>query len=274
LSYFKSYIRCITNFILFLKIGWIFFIRSINFLIIIKFIILQMAVSVVLGAQWGDEGKGKLVDILSENFDWVCRCAGGGNAGHTVVVGEKKFAFHLLPSGVVHPDTQCIIGNGVVVHLGDLFKEIDDNESKGLKISSRLYISDRAHLVFDLHKKIDGIEEAEKGKDSIGTTKQGIGPTYAAKAARSGFRVHELFGDWTKFSDKFRVMVSNYQKRYRSLEVDIDIELATLANMAKRLEPMVADTVEMLHRVLRFGRQSRILVEGANATMIDVDFGK
>eukprot|EP00128_Syssomonas_multiformis_P001601 Colp12_sorted_trinity150504_noHs@23286 len=147
-------------------------------------------VVVVLGAQWGDEGKGKLVDILACNANVVARCAGGNNAGHTIVVGDAKYDFHMLPSGVIHESCMSVIGNGVVVHIPALFEEIAKNEAKGLKnTTSRLKVSDRAHIVFDLHQQVDGLQEVEKGKGSIGTTRKGIGPCYASKANRNGIRI-------------------------------------------------------------------------------------
>jgi adenylosuccinate synthase len=144
---------------------------------------LETGVSVVLGGQWGDEGKGKLVDILSAAADVVCRCQGGNNAGHTVVVNDVPYDFHLLPSGIIHESCKSVIGNGVVVHLPGLFEEAKKCESKGVtKWQERLLISDRAHLVFDMHQTVDGLIEQEKGKKSLGTTKKGIGPAYASKA--------------------------------------------------------------------------------------------
>jgi adenylosuccinate synthase len=145
--------------------------------------------TIILGSQWGDEGKGKIVDLLDTKADIVCRFNGGNNAGHTVghtvIANGIEYDFHLLPSGIIHEACTSIIGNGCVVHLPDLLKEIGKNEAKGLKNwRERLYISDRAHLVFDLHQEIDGLVEGQKGKDSLGTTKKGIGPTYASKATR------------------------------------------------------------------------------------------
>ncbi|XP_050528215.1 adenylosuccinate synthetase [Daktulosphaira vitifoliae] len=160
-------------------------------------------VTVVLGAQWGDEGKGKVVDMLASDADLVCRCQGGNNAGHTVVVDNKEFDFHLLPSGIINPNCKSIIGNGVVIHLPGLFEECIKNERKGLiNWKQRLLISDRAHLVFDFHQQVDGLQEMEKGKKSLGTTKKGIGPTYASKATRNGLRLADLLGDFNTFKEK------------------------------------------------------------------------
>eukprot|EP00052_Salpingoeca_macrocollata_P016031 m.128489 g.128489 ORF g.128489 m.128489 type:complete len:460 (+) comp19897_c0_seq2:1245-2624(+) len=231
-------------------------------------------VSVVLGAQWGDEGKGKLVDILSERVDMVCRCAGGNNAGHTVIVDGKSFDFHLLPSGIVHDSATCVMGNGMVIHLPSLKAELETNMAKGLKnCTARLKISDRAHLVFDAHQTIDGLEEVEKGKESIGTTRKGIGPCYSAKAARFGVRVGDILDNFEDFEVKFRTLISNYQKRYPKLEVDVDKELQTYRELADWVRPMVTDTVALLHEALEQKVPPTILVEGANATMLDLDFG-
>ncbi len=145
-------------------------------------------VSAVLGAQWGDEGKGKLVDIMAEEYDIIVRATGGANAGHTVYVQDKKYIFHLLPSGALHKHTVCVIGNGCVVHLPTLLEELDILEKSGVSIDSRIFISDRVHLLFDYHIAIDGAQEAQKGESKIGTTKRGIGPCYNDKISRKGIR--------------------------------------------------------------------------------------
>ncbi|KAL6125673.1 hypothetical protein ACLB2K_073728 [Fragaria x ananassa] len=150
-------------------------------------------VSGVLGCKWGDEGKGKLVDILAQHFDVVACCQGGANVGHTIYNAEgKKFALHLVPSGILNDDTLCVIENGVVVHLLGLFKEIDGLESNGVSCKGRILVSDRAHLLFDFHQEVDGLEEAELAKSFIGTTKRGIGPCYSSKVIRNGIRVGDL----------------------------------------------------------------------------------
>lgn len=235
-----------------------------------------MTVTVVLGSQWGDEGKGKLVDILSAEMDVCARCAGGNNAGHTIVVPmgvdkvEKKLAFHLLPSGLVNPSCIGLIGNGVVVHIPSLFAELDALQQQGLDCSGRLFISDRAHLVFDFHQIVDGLKEVELGGSSIGTTKKGIGPAYSGKASRSGLRVHHLFNPAT-FAEKFRKIVEGRFKRYGYFEYDTEGEIERYKVLAARLQPLVIDSLAFLHAQLAQGR--RILVEGANALMLDLDFG-
>ncbi|XP_030369773.1 adenylosuccinate synthetase [Scaptodrosophila lebanonensis] len=229
-------------------------------------------VDVVLGAQWGDEGKGKVVDMLASEVDIVCRCQGGNNAGHTVVANGTEFDFHLLPSGVVNEKCISVIGNGVVIHLPSLFDEVLKNEKKGLQgLEKRLIISDRAHLVFDFHQYVDGMQEAEKGGKSLGTTKKGIGPAYSSKATRNGIRVGELLGDFNLFSEKFKSIVTTHLRLFPSINVDVEGELARYKNYVEKVRPYVKDTICFLHTALRNGKT--ILVEGANAAMLDIDFG-
>lgn len=178
-------------------------------------------VTVVLGAQWGDEGKGKVVDLLATDADIVSRCQGGNNAGHTVVVDGKEYDFHLLPSGIINTKAVSFIGNGVVIHLPGLFEEAEKNEKKGLKDwEKRLIISDRAHLVFDFHQAVDGLQEvqrqAQEGKN-IGTTKKGIGPTYSSKAARTGLRICDLLSDFDEFSARFKNLAHQHQSMFPHL---------------------------------------------------------
>ncbi|BEI79953.1 hypothetical protein CcaverHIS002_0104820 [Cutaneotrichosporon cavernicola] len=231
-------------------------------------------VTVVLGSQWGDEGKGKLVDILAADADVCARCAGGNNAGHTIVVtndqGEKvKYAFNLLPSGLINTKVTAFIGSGVVVHVPSLFKELDTLESKGLKVANRLLISDRAHLVLGFHQIVDGLKEIELGGSSIGTTRKGIGPAYSSKASRSGLRVHHLFDP--TFPEKFRKLVEGRIKRYGNFEFDTEGEIKQMLELAERLRPHVVDGPTWMHQQLSSGK--RVLVEGANALMLDIDYG-
>lgn len=235
-----------------------------------------MSVTVVLGSQWGDEGKGKLVDILSAEVDVCARCAGGNNAGHTIIVpmGPEKtkttFAFHLLPSGLINPACTGMIGSGMVVHLPSFFEELDALQSQGLDCTGRLFISDRAQLVFDFHQIVDGLKEVELGGSSIGTTKKGIGPAYSGKASRSGLRVHHLF-DHNTFAEKFRRIVEGRFKRYGHFEYDTEGEIERYKILADRLQPYVIDSVVYIHKAIGSGK--RVLVEGANALMLDLDFG-
>eukprot|EP00035_Acanthoeca_spectabilis_P004775 m.106836 g.106836 ORF g.106836 m.106836 type:complete len:470 (+) comp12724_c0_seq1:239-1648(+) len=243
-------------------------------------------VSVVLGAQWGDEGKGKLVDILAQHADMVCRCQGGNNAGHTIKVEDTTYDFHVVPSGIVSPDCVSVIGNGVVIHLEQFFAELQHNIDLDVKSGTkamdgwekRLVVSNRAHIVFDLHQEIDGLIEEERdvarttsgGSGKIGTTKRGIGPTYAAKASRTGFRVADLYSDWGDFSRKFEMLLARYRIRFPKLEVDVPATLAKTKELAERLKPFVVDTVTYVNGALN---KKKILVEGANALMLDLDFG-
>lgn len=231
-------------------------------------------VSVVLGAQWGDEGKGKLVDLLAEHAQVVARCQGGNNAGHTVVVGDKMYDFHLLPSGIIWPDCVSLIGNGVVVHLPDLFSELAKNEAKGLSgWESRLKISDRAHLVFDFHQHADGLQESERQdqKVKLGTTKKGIGPCYASKANRNGLRISDLVGDFEEFSRKFINLADCHLAQFKTLSIDKDAELVRYKEYAEKIRPMVTETISYMHKALKEGKS--VLVEGANAALLDIDFG-
>jgi len=231
-------------------------------------------VKVVLGAQWGDEGKGKLVDLLAEHADVVARCQGGNNAGHTVIVGDKAYDFHLLPSGIIWPNCISLIGNGVVVHVPSLFEELEKNEAKGLTgWQDKLKISDRAHMVFDFHQAVDGLEETERSgtKGQLGTTKKGIGPTYSSKATRNGVRISDLMRDFDKFAEKFSSLADCHSVRFKSLQVDKKAELERYKVFAERLRPMVIETVSFLHKQIKSGKN--VLVEGANAAMLDIDFG-
>lgn len=168
--------------------------------------------TVIIGTQWGDEGKGKVVDLLAVSADAVCRFNGGNNAGHTVIANGIEYDFHILPTGIISENCLSIIGNGCVVHLPDMLREIAKNEAKGLKgWKNRLIISDRAHLVFDLHQEIDGLVEGSKGKGSLGTTKKGIGPTYSSKATRNGIRMCDLMNDdFSVFEAKYIYFVYAY----------------------------------------------------------------
>lgn len=233
--------------------------------------------SVVLGSQWGDEGKGKLVDILCEDIDVCCRCQGGNNAGHTIVVDGKKFAFHMLPSGLVNPKCQNLIGSGVVVHLPSFFAEVKDMERQGLTCKGRLFISSRAQLVFDLHQRVDKLREAELSgnKKSIGTTGKGIGPAYSTKVSRSGIRLHHLIcdepGAWDDFVARYTRLVETRFKRYGKFDYDLKAEIERYKKYRELIRPYVIDSIPFMHKAL--AQKKRILIEGANALMLDIDFG-
>ncbi|KHC67576.1 adenylosuccinate synthetase [Candida albicans P75010] len=232
---------------------------------------------VVLGSQWGDEGKGKLVDLLCDNIDVCARCQGGNNAGHTIVVGKVKYDFHMLPSGLVNPKCQNLVGSGVVIHVPSFFAELENLEAKGLDCRDRLFVSSRAHLVFDFHQRTDKLKEAElsTNKKSIGTTGKGIGPTYSTKASRSGIRVHHLVNPdpeaWEEFKTRYLRLVESRQKRYGEFEYDPKEELARFEKYRETLRPFVVDSVNFMHEAIAANK--KILVEGANALMLDIDFG-
>jgi adenylosuccinate synthase len=182
--------------------------------------------TIVIGAQWGDEGKGKLVDILSQRALLCCRAAGGNNAGHTIVANGQTYDFHILPSGLINPTCKNLIGSGCVVHVPSFFAELKALESKGLDATDRLFVSDRAHVVFDLHQLVDGLEEVELGGAAVGTTRKGIGPAYSCKAARSGVRISEIF-DEVNFERKLRALAAGYKKRFGDLlKYDVEDEIA------------------------------------------------
>lgn len=232
---------------------------------------------VVLGSQWGDEGKGKLVDLLCDDIDVCARCQGGNNAGHTIVVGDKKYDFHMLPSGLVNPKCLNLVGSGVVVHLPSFFQELENIEAKGLQCRDRLFLSSRAHLVFDFHQRTDKLKELElsENKKSIGTTGKGIGPTYSTKASRSGIRVHHLVSDepdsWDEFALRLRRLIDTRKLRYGDFECNFDDELARYKELREKIKPFVVDSIEFMHKAL--SENKKILVEGANALMLDIDFG-
>ncbi|KAK2706578.1 adenylosuccinate synthetase-like [Artemia franciscana] len=232
----------------------------------------DLKVDVVLGAQWGDEGKGKIVDLLAESADLCCRCQGGNNAGHTVVVEGQDYDFHLLPSGLAHKNCSALVGNGVVIHLDQFFDEIEKNVKKNLKIdNTNLFISDKAHIVFDFHQNVDGIQETQREKNSLGTTKKGIGPTYSSKASREGIRISDLIGDFDLFTERFRSIVKSFRAAHPSLTVDEDKELAKYRQHAEKIRPYVVESVSFLQDQIKAGK--KVLIEGANAVMLDIDFG-
>ena len=231
-----------------------------------------MPVTVVVGTQWGDEGKAKVIDLLAAENDFVVRYQGGHNAGHTVVVGDQKYALQLTPSGVLYGSVTPVIGNGVVVDLPTLFKEIDSLESRGVS-TARLKVSSLAHLIFPWHQLIDAAQEAARGDGKIGTTLKGIGPAMVDKVRRSGIRVGEVLNAGT-FETKLRERAQAALKEVQDAggePFDPDDVVAEFVAYAARLAPYVADTVSLLHEAREAGR--RILLEGAQATFLDVDHG-
>lgn len=220
--------------------------------------------------QWGDEGKGKLVDILTEKYDIVVRPTGGANAGHTIYRENKKIIFHLIPSGMMHKDKICIIGNGVVAHLPTLIEELNTLKGLSVNIKNRLFISDRSHIVFDFHKIIDGMQEEKKGGASVGTTKRGIGPAYTDKISRIGIRMGEL-NNFESFSKRFMENVRMARVMYGNFEYDENHELNYIKSITPEILPLIINTEHYLHEAYKKGKS--ILIEGANGTMLDIDHG-
>jgi adenylosuccinate synthase len=225
---------------------------------------------VVVGAQWGDEGKGKLVDVLAERADWVVRYQGGANAGHTVHIADKSFVLHQIPSGILHAGVRCAIGNGVVLDVETLFAEIDELVSDGIDVEGRLYVSDRAHLVLPYHKLVDGQSSASK---EIGTTGRGIGPAYEDKYGRRGIRVLDL-----RDPERLRKLVergvahANIQLATSGTKrADVEFTLDVLDRFTRRLLPLAEDVGLKIHRAIAGG--AAVLLEGAQGSLLDIDHG-
>lgn len=233
-----------------------------------------MPVQVVVGAQWGDEGKGKIVDILSEGADIVARYQGGANAGHTVVISGKKYVLHLIPSGILHQSTVCIIGNGVVIDPMALQQEIAMLQNEGIDFTDRLMISHCAHLIMPYHKLLDQAREASGVDLKIGTTGRGIGPAYADKADRCGIRIVDLL-DRKTFRDKllFNIRQKNRLLReiYHREELDADQVIDEYMAFDKAIDPFIKDTSRYLNKAIADGKH--IICEGAQGTLLDLDFG-
>jgi adenylosuccinate synthase len=228
----------------------------------------------VLGLQWGDEGKGKVIDLLADRTDVVVRCQGGANAGHTVVVGGKKTVLHLLPSGILHDKAACVIGNGVVVNPVDLCAELDELKAGGCDPVARLRLSDRAHLVLPSHKALDAASEAAKGANKVGTTLRGIGPCYTDKAARNGLRAGEL-RDMARFEQRLREHLEHTNRvligAYQAQPIDVTAAINAYLPACRRVAPMVADATTFLHEQAMAGK--RFLFEGAQGVLLDLDHG-
>lgn len=227
---------------------------------------------VILGAQWGDEGKGKVIDIFSSKADYIVRYQGGNNAGHTVVIGEDEFILHLIPSGILHKNKICVIGNGVVIDPKALLEEIRILKEKNISVEGRLFISDAAHVIFPYHKKLDELKEAKAKK--IGTTKKGIGPCYADKASRSGIRVIDLM-DAATFKEKLAANLEEKNavltKIYNSEPFAFDAIYKEYLDYGEKIKKYVCNTTYFLNAAVR--AKSRILFEGAQGTLLDVDHG-
>jgi len=234
-----------------------------------------MACLIIVGTQWGDEGKGKVVDLLTDRADAVVRYQGGNNAGHTVMFGNKTFILHMVPSGILR-ETTSILGNGVVIDLSELVREINDLEIMGIDVKKHLHISDRAQLVMPWHKKFDQLREQKKGKSKIGTTGRGIGPTYEDKVGRSGIRAGDLLDQ-----EKFRTRLSELAKEKNVfLEKNFDIDetffsavdiFSEYSDYIEKLGPCIVDTPFLINKLIQDGKN--ILFEGAQGTFLDVDHG-
>ncbi len=232
-----------------------------------------MAVVVVVGAQWGDEGKGKFIDYLAKQADVVVRGQGGNNAGHTVVVGDQKYALHLIPSGILYDNTANVLGNGIVFDPSGFFKEYDALAAKGVAVD-QIKISSRAHIVFPYHREMDALAEDAKGANKIGTTKKGIGPCYMDKVERTGLRVGDMI-NLDRFAEKLRYQVDRKNQIAKSLygvtPFDFEAIYEEYSGYAKRLKPMICDTVAYLNDAYEAGKN--ILLEGAQGTLLDIDLG-
>jgi adenylosuccinate synthase len=224
----------------------------------------------VLGAQWGDEGKGKIVDLLTPRFDIVARYQGGHNAGHTVYVNGRRFVLRLIPSGILHPGIVCVIGNGVVVDPQALFAEVDELAAAGIHVDARLFVSDKAHLILPYHRDLDLLSEARRGERKIGTTSRGIGPAYEDKIARRGIRVGDL-ADPTSLEQNVRDNVLARNRLVHDSTMDWKPVLEQLLRFGERLRPMVRDVSLMLAGAMKAGKS--VLFEGAQGTLLDIDHG-
>jgi adenylosuccinate synthase len=228
---------------------------------------------IVLGAQWGDEGKGKIVDLLSDKFDAVARYQGGHNAGHTVFIGERKFILKLIPSGALRPGVLAIIGNGVVIDPAALLEEISGLEAAGIDVKSQLRISNRAHVIFPFHRTIEKLSEGRENRIPIGTTSRGIGPCYEDKVARRGIRVADLVD--VDFKQLYCALAEDKQVIAQAFHIadrlDFGVILERYREYAEQIRPLTCDTAHLLNKMIRDGKS--ILFEGAQGTMLDIDFG-
>jgi adenylosuccinate synthase len=229
---------------------------------------------IVLGAQWGDEGKGKVVDLLSENFNIVARYQGGHNAGHTVFIGEKKFILKLIPSGILRPGVRAVIGNGVVIDPAALLDEMAALEAAGIDVPSQLAISNRAHVLFPFHRIVEKMSEDRANRTALGTTSRGIGPCYEDKIGRRGIRIADLYED-AIFDSAYDALAEDKQLLARTFGIADTIDYAQIREQyrgfARRIEPMVCDTARLLNDAMAAGK--RVLFEGAQGAMLDVDHG-
>jgi adenylosuccinate synthase len=229
---------------------------------------------IVLGAQWGDEGKGKVVDLLAERFDIVARYQGGHNAGHTVFIGEKKFILKLIPSGILRPGVTAVIGNGVVVDLAALAEEMAMLEAAGIDVKSQLRISNRAHVIFPFHRLVEKMSEARENRIPLGTTARGIGPCYEDKIGRRGIRIADLY-DPASFHELYDTLAEDKQTLADTFKLEGPIDYTAIRCqtelLAAQIRPLVCDTSKFLGEAMAAGK--RVLFEGAQGTMLDIDHG-
>jgi adenylosuccinate synthase len=229
---------------------------------------------IVLGAQWGDEGKGKIVDLFAEKFDIVARYQGGHNAGHTVQAGGRRFVLKLIPSGILHPGKRAVIGNGVVIDPKALLEEIRTLEEAGIDVRGQLAVSNRAHVIFPFHRMAEKVSENRPDRIAIGTTSRGIGPCYEDKIGRRGIRIADLLNP-AVFDTLFRYLAEDKQTIARAFHLEDQLDLDAIREdykrMGEEIRPMVCDTARLLNDAIRAGR--RVLFEGAQGTMLDIDHG-
>jgi adenylosuccinate synthase len=232
-----------------------------------------MSNTILVGAQWGDEGKGKIIDVLTEDSDVIVRTQGGNNAGHTVFIGKQKYILHLVPSGILRKKKICVIGNGVVVDPVSLVEEIEGLRNLGIKVNGNLFVSETAHLVLPYHRELDAQRETLKGKNKIGTTKRGIGPAYGDKAARTGLRVLDLINP-ERFKAQLAIKIKENNeilKAFGAQPLSFETVHNTYRAAGDYLRPFVANTVVLLHEAMQRGDD--ILFEGAQGTFLDIDHG-
>ncbi len=233
-----------------------------------------MANIVVVGAQWGDEGKGKIVDLLTESADVVARYQGGHNAGHTVIIKNKQFILHVIPSGILHKGKKCIIGNGVVIHPQALIEEIEGLKKRKVSVGKNLFISGRAHVIMPYHTVLDSMHEASKGSKKIGTTGRGIGPAYVDKMSRVGIRMIDML-DSEGFKQKIKANLADVnfllEKKYKTKKISVNKVYNEYMKYAEYLAPFVTDTVVLTNDLMDKGKN--VLFEGAQGTLLDIDHG-
>ncbi|MFC1667832.1 adenylosuccinate synthase [Chlamydiota bacterium] len=233
-----------------------------------------MANTILVGMQFGDEGKGKIIDVLAKRADYIIRFQGGSNAGHTVLIDEDQYILHLIPSGILHKGKKCIIGNGVVVDPKALLDEINMLATKGISIEENLFVSELVHLIFPYHKKLDELREKKRGKSQIGTTKKGIGPAYADKVSRTGIRLIDLY-DKERFFNilEFNISLTNelFEKVFHEKGYDLEQIYTEYCEYAKKLQPYLSDTITLVNNAV--DNNKNILFEGAQGMLLDIDYG-